>query len=783
MRKIAFFLAVCWTALAVVGQTASTGLDEPDRQELLAAETLRFSARALFNASSETPARSERVVAIVRFADRLDQDNPRTHRILADIYTEQGKTDQVAYSLEICLKHHREDHSLGLRWLQTKLETVTDANQRIELLRSISGDGELPPDLRAEAALRLANILDERGEHKSGFDALTQSLKLSPDHPVALQQYIALQESPSAKLLAHAILDQLRGNPSAFNVAWSLAVHLGNLGLYDGSLKMYQYARTVFERQNPGQSISPQFAIQHLNVMLDANRPEDALENLRSVLKSVRNTVDLQFLEIEILRAAGEHGQARQKIRSLEARYKAKLSIPGTSKSPSAVLAWCYLVIDPQPKLALEHAKQAMEDANEPTIQRIFGAAELMSGNVARGEARLRELMDKDPYAAAFLTEHYFSKRDILKATETVAIGTTHRRTGSAFRRFLAAAKKNRIKIPPAKGRDEVAELLTRFDQRYFQMGLHPEEFLFVTIRPICPRLGPGQPIEVQLAMSNVGPIGNSRQIRQIPIPLGEWGLVLPVMSFEVKIENQTKKVFRDIPPAAWFYPRHLRGGKNITRTVRLDVGSLGELLFTRPLDDLQLTVTATLNPVPGKKNLPIALPMVSPKPFTITRTGLLGDFDRSSPDAWVAAYKLALGRIVRDIKRGELPARMAAARKVASLLALVRQVELRNTELPEQLSEVVQEPVLLSMLRAVLNDRSPVVRAEMLTALQRVELNESMMMLLSGVISDSSALVRFRAAELLGESDPKTNRPVLKHLAGDGDELVRAMANAFLPK
>ena len=168
------------------------------------------------------------------------------------------------------------------------------------------------------------------------------------------------------------------------------------------------------------------------------------------------------------------------------------------------------------------------------------------------------------------------------------------------------------------------------------------------------------------------------------------------------------------------------------------------------------------------------------PKPAEIIRLSVLGEFDPSLPESWSLVYQAALGRIVRDIKRGDLRVRMTAARKVASLLAAVRGLEKLETKLPRQLADAVEKPVLLSMLRAVLGDRLPVVRAEMLAALGWVSLDESILRLLGEAVSDKSPLVRFRMAELLGASKTPGRETVLRHLTRDPDELVQLMASSF---
>jgi HEAT repeat protein len=173
----------------------------------------------------------------------------------------------------------------------------------------------------------------------------------------------------------------------------------------------------------------------------------------------------------------------------------------------------------------------------------------------------------------------------------------------------------------------------------------------------------------------------------------------------------------------------------------------------------------------------------LSPNPVELTRRDLLGEIDRSSPEALRAGYQLALGRIVRRIRRGDLPARMLAARQVASLLAMVARAERREAKLPPALAKTVKKPVLLAMLRALLEDKSPVVRAETLTALGHMTIDRSILMLLGGLFDDPDPLVRMRAAELLGASKTPGRQTVLTHLSKDSDELVRRMASAFLPR
>ena len=112
--------------------------------------------------------------------------------------------------------------------------------------------------------------------------------------------------------------------------------------------------------------------------------------------------------------------------------------------------------------------------------------------------------------------------------------------------------------------------------------------------------------------------------------------------------------------------------------------------------------------------------------------------------------------------------------------MAFVGRLERARDRLPEQLEGQVTKPVLLSMLREVLRDSSPAVRAEALTSLQHAHLDDSILMLLGPAISDPHPLVRFRIAELLASSQKGGGKRVMDHLANDPDELVQKLVSSF---
>ena len=144
-------------------------------------------------------------------------------------------------------------------------------------------------------------------------------------------------------------------------------------------------------------------------------------------------------------------------------------------------------------------------------------------------------------------------------------------------------------------------------------------------------------------------------------------------------------------------------------------------------------------------------------------------------------SYRKMLGAIAGDMKAPDPVKRMLAARRVASLLALIGAVKTGKADLPRALSGEVSRPALVQMVAVALRDRSDLVRAEMLASLQRTRLDGPVIRQLAAVIHDTSALVRFRLVELLGTSGLTGQKPILDQFAKDRYDFVAEMANACL--
>jgi len=265
-----------------------------------------------------------------------------------------------------------------------------------------------------------------------------------------------------------------------------------------------------------------------------------------------------------------------------------------------------------------------------------------------------------------------------------------------------------------------------------------------------------------------------------VRVPLGVNGLFFPSVAMTVGAGSEKQGPWR-LPVAAWPAPRYLAPGESVSMDVRIDRGPVRQMLCRRPLDEVELTVTAVLSPLTRGDITASAVPTVAVKPAVIIRRSLLARVAPERRKDTAAAYKEALGWIVYDMKHGQLPARMRAARQVASVLEWSRKVASRDAAPPQELVGKVSTPQAIRMLVEVLKDPSPAVRAEMLGAICDIGADEDTMRYVGAVVEDPSPLVRMRMAEMVGASATRGKETIITYLAQDSDKLVKLMASAFI--
>jgi thioredoxin-like negative regulator of GroEL len=506
--------------------------------------------------------------------------------------------------------------------------------------------------------------------------------------------------------------------------------------------------------------------------MLNAGQYAEALRRFEPLLEPFPDNLDLRALRVEAYRALGQQEQAEPIVQSMVDRYETRAASETESAPLIAERAWFNLITRGHPQTALAYAQRAAEmEPDSDFVRRVLAACRVRTGQLEPASDVLKELRDRDVYAAVFLAEALFQLGEADAGAEALRSAVQQSRSGPAYRRARELAEQYEVSLPPTQGAEGAAEAVAQADLAALEMARSPERYVAVELRPAGPAVEVGEPVEVMATLTNVG---------DRAAPIGEWGLLTPTMSFDVVVGD--RRLTR-LPLLTWPTPRHLEPGRSVSATCRLDVSELDMLLARRPLEDVTLTVRPTLDPVTGPDGKVVsALPQVDVAPVTIVRRGLVRPADRDAIELWQQGWERSLNRLGDRLATGTLKERMLAARRVGALLSAGRAAALGEVTVPPAMrGKLLDEPVL-ALLERALSDESPAVRAEMLAALLNCPLDEPILRRLGRVFDDPDPLVRLRAAELIGASDTPDKQTPLRFLASDADELVRRMAELFLP-
>jgi len=757
---------------AQVGPATST--DEARPIDAFAADSLTNSAIGLAMTSG-APARGARMVILAEFARQLHTDHPAASRILADVYIVQGDSIGAAEMLRACLDAHPEDHSLWIQWLASSLLALQTAEEQFDFLDGIIRDESMPRSIRAEAIVRYGDVLLGRGDRAKAEQFFTSAMRYDPYHYGALQGWVDVQETLSTVDSANVMFRMLRGSPLDAEVAHDVGVLMGSMGLWKDAIKFLDYAWAIAVRDGGIEGVPHAWAVDYTNALIDAGQVQRAVDAATPVLEQYPTSVDLLALLAEANVGLGQSQQAQELIDRIKRAYRSG-GEQGELRSYDIEMAMFYLTTKPDARLAMAHARGALQEANPDQresviLQRLLGAAELAAGSSESGVRRLTNVQDVDIYASVFLASHYFANGQSELGRQAVLSGARLTRSGPAFRRLEAMARQNDVTIPPMAGAGQISEMAQAFNDMYLQMGLHPERFVEVSIVQPSSAFVVGQPVTLTLLLHNAGPL---------PVPVGPGGLFAPAAAVQVELAGPWPEpiVVTDLPLAVWPAPQRIAPGRTIGCKVRLDVGPLGDILAAHPLSQIDMTVSAVFDPIQRGSDLYSSLPDVRITPVTVTRASMMRAADGEQLDR---AYRDMMAGIAANVAAEETHLRLQTARQVGCLRVLLARADAGEAELPAALPAETMRGRLAELQEQLLDDECYAVRAEMIHSLRLASVADRAMVLPTGA-ADPSPVVRLRTVELLGTMDNNTSRQRLRNLTEDPHSLVAETAGLLLP-
>lgn len=788
-RALIVLVILAAMPVCLLGQPNSTQQDanKPATEMKLAARSLYASTLSLLTRSDQPRLAGLRAAVLSEMGVRLDPSHWDLSRMHADSTARQRRYEEAVAAMRRLAEAKPRDHEMFMAWVSLQAGGLQDAPTRLTFLQEVARRQDITPAIRAELLAWQAEVASRQGQPERSSELLDEALKADPLNIRALSGKLMMDPNMPVSERTGYLAGILKASPMSANNAWNLSFLASDAGLHKQALALSNYSWEITRRRTGTPPDGSKLIALYAGSMLDANANEQAVEFLQSQLEEYKpmylqqdpgESLDLRMLLLEACRQAGKDEKAAVLDETLDREF---LRVSGSSRVPlgeARDAIWYYLVMHSDPNKAepfVNHVKQLL--GNKPLATTARGMLELARGNRDEGIKLLRSAGEESPWASYLLAAEYLKQTNFRDASPAVAGAVDKGRRGRAYRHMARAAKEAGFKLPNPPGYREIAEEINELVETHLPIWLRPEKVLKIQAELRTDHVFPGEPIVMDVSMENTG---------DIDIPLGAAGLLSAVVTVTARIED-ANGIVRDFPMYPIAAPRYLKPGGKIAKRVRLDVGDLDRILATTALDSVKITFTVLPDPVARQdgEKIEVFTPMTTldlPE-LTVSRRSLFAQYpkvtlDRSDADAAAKAYRLMIAYLRRDYVRGELPVRMRAVRQVAMLATLARQITEGDREAPAFLKGVVDEGYPLAMVREIVaREKSPIVRAELLAAMEYCPLDRRSLKLIEPLSKDQADLVRLRMVSLLIGSDYRKRKAHLRDFEDDTAEIVRRLA------
>lgn len=695
---------------------------------------------------------------LLRAALRLDPRLSDAHRLLYELDSLAGRTDEANRHLAAMVEIDPDDQTAFLSYLQSDVAGAKTVEQRRAWLRGLLS-AQISAVNRAMIHVELAHLAAARLDRSAAEEHLAEARRLAPnlpDLPVLALELLSAEAPPAQRLTA--LLDALRANPLRVELAWRIGRLLDQHGLPEQAHTFYEHALSVNRATLPPTPVPPVYLRQLSRNAFARGDRNAASEYAKRAAAADRETYTSSFYLWWALKATGQKAQADQLREQLTERFDA---IRDPERQPVGLIApaaWFYCVIDPQPERALLLAEAAAKrQPDDPFVDLVLGWALAENGQTDAARRRLASLARNDADAAYML------------ARIEQAAGNTER--AAAIIRELrklpvAGPERDRIRSlglvpiasqPSSQAAPELRGVLEKFDRAPLAFPQAPWRALEAHIRLIDLSPGVGEPWWAEFELVNKAPY---------PISLGPDQMVNPVFLLSFELEGDKPRRYDALFTVSVDRVRVLAPGQRVSVRQTLAIGPLRKVSRRTPQQLQRVTVVAILDPqqqLDGGWQPSVAGQQLHRVSFNRMPAG-------TSRADW--------HRLFSSIESSQRGPRFWGLDVVASLLAEAQYARLgRLTYHPQPVPVSRLRDTLVSALRSDAWET----RVRALEALQITGFDRPMLEAAESCLEADHWLVRLMAVRLLGERLGARFGDRAERMARtDPDALVRDMARSY---
>ncbi len=731
MRQSCFLPLVGFFALLCIMPSARAQAPGDEAAAVLAGRIFPFAQGALTAKNIGEP-HWRQSAALFEACSRLEPAEPRYPRLQGEALLQARDLDGAIEALSAVRRLDPQDQFVQTQLIDLYLARMEGADQRIAYVRDLVGRTTLAAPVRSYAAYRSAVLLFERMRDDQAMGLLGEALRLNPRNLPALQlQYQREGSHGSAFERVKSMLAMIRANPLQPAILADLAGELADVGLTEPAVRWYGAAINAANRL--GMALPPGALAGYSAALFISDHPQVAANVVQQVLNQNPEDPDAWFVMLAITQnnndvegakkirqsaAAVLHNRlarARQAIGDRAATTR-PLSDPAPEELPDlagdaqrlqklddpqrrdeltgqyisalADLAWFETYFNNKSAPALQAAKviRAIQGDASVTAARLEGWGYLRGTKPDEARHKLSAISDRDALAELGIIQLDRAAKDAdpRRIASTARKLVSEHPSGALGAILWAALRDQAQRITPTMG-DHIQAQLDEFPKNWLDIIELPQQFYGLRIRPLRVSHGFGEPMLCRVTLQNLG---------EQDLTIGPDGVIQRDLWFDAQLKGVADQLLPGVAYDRLSQAMVLAPRQRLSQVVRIDQGSLDELMRKNPGPSLTFQGLATTNPRPAGQG-------VAPGP-----AGYRIPFDRLiERTAYPLTDDASKQRIYDEIDKGTVEQRMA---NLQVLAAYIRLLGAEGTD--PQLRPLAGE--FLQVIRRARRDSSPAVGA-----------------------------------------------------------------------
>jgi hypothetical protein len=607
------------------------------------AEQLESMAYAAVNNVQILPAVWRQSAVLLRAAQRLNPKEPRYARELYTACVNGHDPDGALAALNSYLTMVPDDQVAQAYLIDMYLDQMQTADAMLKYAQSLISKAQLPPAVRARAAVRCAQTLLDRSQKAEAIKMLSTAIQIQPLCVSALRMKLQLtgDEGPSRRV--GLLLEIIRADPMDARAEESLAGELADLGMPAQSANWYLHAKTLYQAEQ--QPLTPEFG-KGLSVGLYLyNKASDAALLISQYLEAVPSDTEAWMIYLAIAKdTISDPGQyqalVHKAVNAATTRLQAvRANLGGANVSPpppapanpaatqplmatpdlsndsallvkadqpqltddyiSAVgdLAWlrlCFLRDGGDDTQRLIDGLSKLLADDDPLLARLNGWAYLLRGQWDEARLKLSAVADRDAYAQmgmVYIDDQAGKRAD----ADNLARAVLAAHPSGAEAAILYSAFHGRgAAIVPLPQAQLVSTELQQFPDEWRHIVENPQLFYTISAEPLEQQVPFPHPILVKVTIQNVS---------DFDITMGPEGTLHPLIVFDATTHGLVEQVVGQTVFEEFWQRLVLPKGQYAAQIVRLDRGDLENLLNAQPDLPIDIQFSMLVNPmrVPGR--------------------------------------------------------------------------------------------------------------------------------------------------------------------------------------